>query len=135
MATGGLRQKRALNTVEVFDPKRPKVSLINFSNTHWNGFHQAGWKKLSKLKMPAAVSEHCAVTLKGVDCHIVNRTYPKPSKMTNVTSSIELTQNPQRSSWQGGDHQWRQGQGEEGDEAGRQDTEMVTSVTRAPHIL
>ena len=26
---------------------------------------QAGWKKLSKLKMPAAVSEHCAVTLKG----------------------------------------------------------------------
>ena len=26
MATGGLRQKRALNTVEVFDPKRPKVS-------------------------------------------------------------------------------------------------------------
>jgi len=49
MATGGLRQKRALNTVEVFDPKRPK----------------AGWKKLSKLKMPAAVSEHCAVTLKG----------------------------------------------------------------------
>jgi len=49
MATGGLRQKRALNTVEVFDPKRPK----------------AGWKKLSKLKMPAAVAEHCAVTLKG----------------------------------------------------------------------
>ena len=74
-------------------------------------------------------------TLKGVNCHIVNKPYPKPSKRTNVTSSIELTQNPQRSSWQGGDHQWRQGQGEEGDEAGRQDTEMVTSVTRAPHIL
>ena len=28
MATGGLRQKRALNTVEVFDPKRPKVYCI-----------------------------------------------------------------------------------------------------------
>ena len=25
MATGGIRQKRALNTVELFDPKRPKV--------------------------------------------------------------------------------------------------------------
>ena len=29
MATGGLRQKRALNTVEVFDPKRPKVSSVD----------------------------------------------------------------------------------------------------------
>ena len=28
MATGGLRQKRALNTVEVFDPKKPKVSSV-----------------------------------------------------------------------------------------------------------
>ena len=67
MATGGLRQKRALNTVEVFDPKKPKVSSVQ-----WVDFLrslefslQAGWKKLSKLRMPAAVSEHCAVTLKG----------------------------------------------------------------------
>ena len=85
MATGGLRQKRALNTVEVFDPKRPKVSLINDSPLSQTllitVFRQAGWKKLSKLKMPAAVSEHCAVTLKGETCHIVNRTYPKPSKV------------------------------------------------------
>ena len=49
MATGGVRQKRALKTVEVFDPKKPK----------------AGWKRLAKLEMPAAVSEHCTVTLKG----------------------------------------------------------------------
>lgn len=49
MATGGYRQKRSLNTVEVFDPKRPK----------------AGWRKLSKLQMPVSVSEHCAVTLPG----------------------------------------------------------------------
>jgi len=49
LATGGVRQKRALSTVEVFDPKKPK----------------AGWKRLAKLEMPAAVSEHCTVTLKG----------------------------------------------------------------------
>ena len=30
MATGGIRQKRALNTVELFDPKRPKVFIIGF---------------------------------------------------------------------------------------------------------
>lgn len=67
MATGGLRQKRALNTVEVFDPKKPKVSTQgNVLQTLLIGIVlQAGWKKLSKLKMPAAVSEHCAVTLKG----------------------------------------------------------------------
>ena len=80
MATGGLRQKRALNTVEVFDPKRPKVSsgdrskgdLHSTSETQ-NSFIlcQAGWKKLSKLKMPAAVSEHCAVTLKGLLVHFL----------------------------------------------------------------
>ena len=83
MATGGLRQKRALNTVEVFDPKRPKVSSLNDS-LFIIVFCQAGWKKLSKLKMPAAVSEHCAVTLKGETCHIVNRTFPKPSKVVVV---------------------------------------------------
>jgi len=49
LATGGYRQKRSLNTVEVFDPKKPK----------------AGWKKLSKLRMPTSVAEHCAVTLPG----------------------------------------------------------------------
>lgn len=35
------------------------------ANRQWNCHFQAGWKKLSKLKMPAAVSEHCAVTVKG----------------------------------------------------------------------
>jgi len=49
LATGGVRQKRALNTVEVFDPKKPK----------------SGWKRLAKLEMPVPVSEHCTVTLEG----------------------------------------------------------------------
>ena len=49
LATGGVRQKRALNTVEVFDPKKPK----------------SGWKRMAKLEMPVPVSEHCTVTLEG----------------------------------------------------------------------
>ena len=65
MATGGLRQKKALNTIEVFDPKKPKVRLPDWLHNFLLPFcHQAGWKKLAKLKMPAAVSDHCAVTLK-----------------------------------------------------------------------
>ena len=65
--------------------------------------------------MPAAVSEHCAVTLKGLLVHFLG----------NKSNS-----NPQRSSRQGGDHHRGQGEGEEGDEARRQDTKMVTSVTK-----
>ena len=43
MATGGLRQKRALNTVEVFDPKRPKVDyleILEVACTHDSGHDQ-----------------------------------------------------------------------------------------------
>ena len=49
IATGGVRKQKPLNTIEAFDPKTP----------------EKGWKKLEKLSMPAAVSEHCTVTLEG----------------------------------------------------------------------
>ena len=48
LVTGGLRQKRALNSMEVFDPSRPKT----------------GWKNMG-LKMPIGVSGHCTVVLGG----------------------------------------------------------------------
>ena len=41
MATGGIRQKRALNTVELFDPKRPKVFVILSVSTCYQHFQ--GW--------------------------------------------------------------------------------------------
>ena len=51
MATGGLRQKRALNTVEVFDPKRPKVDcleILEVACKHDSGHDQfvAVWRIL-----------------------------------------------------------------------------------------
>ena len=49
LATGGVKEKKSLRTVEAFDPKKPKQ----------------GWKKLEKLQMPAAVSQHCTVTMDG----------------------------------------------------------------------
>ena len=49
LATGGVKEKKSLKTVEAFDPKKPKQ----------------GWKKLEKLQMPAAVSQHCTVTMEG----------------------------------------------------------------------
>ena len=49
LATGGIKEKKPLKTIEAFDPKRP----------------EKGWKKLEKLEMPAAVSEHCTVTVDG----------------------------------------------------------------------
>ena len=49
LATGGVKKKKQLNSIEAFDPKNPKK----------------GWKKLEKLQMPVAVSEHCSVTLDG----------------------------------------------------------------------
>ena len=49
LATGGVKEKKSLKTIEAFDPKRPRQ----------------GWKKLDKLEMPAAVSEHCTVTMDG----------------------------------------------------------------------
>ena len=45
LATGGVKEKKSLNTIEAFDPKRPRQ----------------GWKKLEKLTMPAAVSEHLSL--------------------------------------------------------------------------
>ena len=51
-------------------------------------------------------------------------------QVEDACSSVgALCSHPQGSSGQGGDHHRRQGPGEEGDEARRQDTEMVTSVT------
>ena len=41
MATGGIRQKRALNTVELFDPKRPKVFII--LSVFYMYQHLQGW--------------------------------------------------------------------------------------------
>ena len=49
MAMGGNSGKRSLRTIELFDPKKP----------------EKGWRKAEKLTMPASVSEHCTVTLKG----------------------------------------------------------------------
>ena len=49
LATGGVKEKKPLKTIEAFDPKRP----------------EKGWKRLEKLEMPAAVSEHCTVTVDG----------------------------------------------------------------------
>ena len=49
LATGGVKKNKPLATIEAFDPKRP----------------EKGWKKLEKLSMPAAVSEHCTVTVDG----------------------------------------------------------------------
>jgi len=49
LASGGYRQQRSLNTMEVLDPAKPK----------------AGWKRLDGLKMPTGVSEHCSAVIKG----------------------------------------------------------------------
>ena len=49
MATGGYRGKRSLRSIELFDPKKPK----------------RGWRRMARMKMPTAVSEHCTVTIKG----------------------------------------------------------------------
>jgi len=48
MATGGYKGKKAVRSIEVFDPKRPKK----------------GWKKISKIRIPVSVSEHCTVSMK-----------------------------------------------------------------------
>lgn len=49
IASGGRRQKRSLNSMEVFDPAKPK----------------AGWRRLARLRMPTGVSEHCTVVVSG----------------------------------------------------------------------
>ena len=49
LASGGYRQRRSLNTMEVLDPAKPRE----------------GWRRLATLKMPTGVSEHCTVALSG----------------------------------------------------------------------
>jgi hypothetical protein len=47
MAAGGRRGRRALSSIELYDPRRP----------------ERGWRRMGRMEMPTAVAEHCTVVV------------------------------------------------------------------------